>query len=326
MPFPVSSTPWSGSNPSPAYAGTFIPEIWSTKLIEKFYDATVLAAISNTQYEGEIRNQGDRVKMRVRPTITIREYQANQDLIIERPGAAIIELHIDQGRYFHVAIDDVMAHQSDVNLMNIWTEDASEQMKISIDTDVLRFLVNKSAPKNRGTGAGRISNNINLGVNGTPVTITRTNVMDYIVLLGQVLDEQNVPETGRWIVMPAWMASLLKRSDLRNASITGDSVSVARNGRLGTIDRFTLYTSNLLPNSVTDGIAGNDADGATYIFAGHKNALTFASQMARVEVIRSERSFSDLLRGLQVYGRQVIDPTAYAQLYAKPDPTAGNPT
>jgi hypothetical protein len=325
MTFPVSATPWAGPNPSPAYSGTFIPEIWSTKLIEKFYDATVLAAISNTQYEGEIRNQGDRVKMRVRPTITIRDYQANQDLIIERPGAAIVEMPIDQGRYFHVAIDDVMAHQADVNLMNIWTEDASEQMKISIDTDVLRFLVNKAAAKNRGTGAGRISSNINLGINGTPVTVTRTNVIDYIVLLGQVLDEQNIPETGRWIVMPAWMASLLKRSDLRDASLTGDSVSVVRNGRLGTIDRFTLYTSNLLPTSVTDGIGGNDADGATYIYAGHKNALTFASQMSRVEVIRSERSFSDLLRGLQVYGRQVIDPTAYAQLYAKPDPNAGNP-
>jgi hypothetical protein len=144
--------------------------------------------------------------------------------------------------------------------------------------------------------------------------------------MGQVLDEQNIPENGRWIVIPAWAASLLKRSDLRDASLTGDGTSVARNGRLGMIDRFTLYNSNLLPTSATDGVGGNDTDGATYIYAGHKNAFTFASQMTQMEVMRSERTFGNLMRGLQVYGRKVIDPTAYAQLYAKPDASAGTPT
>jgi hypothetical protein len=53
MPFAVAATPYGGgTNPNPAYSGTFIPEIWSGKLIEKFYNSTVLAAISNTDYEG----------------------------------------------------------------------------------------------------------------------------------------------------------------------------------------------------------------------------------------------------------------------------------
>jgi hypothetical protein len=199
-------------------------------------------------------------------------------------------------------------------------------MKIVIDSDVLVFLVNKATAKNRGTGAGRISGNINLGVNGTPVTLTKTNVIDYIILLGQVLDEQNIPETGRWIVLPSWATSLLKRSDLRDASLTGDSTSVLRNGRLGMIDRFTVYGSNLVPNSVTDGLAGNDSDGAAHIYAGHKAALTFASQLTEMEVIRSERTFGNLMRGLQVYGRAITDSTAIAELYAKPDPAAGAPT
>lgn len=317
MPFPVSSTPFVGSNPSPAYSGTFIPEIWSGKLIERFYDATVLAAVTNTMYEGEIKNQGDKVIMRTRPIITIRPYQSHQDLLVDRPSSAVIEMDIDKGQYFNFQIDDVLKHQMDIDLMNQWSADASEQMKIAIDSDVLRGFVGNSAAANRGATAGRISANLNIGAAGAPVNLSKNNMIDYIVFLGQVLDEQNIPETGRWLILPAWAASLLKRSDLKDASLTGDSVSAARNGRLGIIDRFTIYVSNLLPTSTTDGVGGNDADGATYIYAGHKNAMTFASQLTEMEMIRSERAFGSFMRGLQVYGYKVIDPTAYAILYAK---------
>ena len=326
MSYPIAATPFSGSNPNPAYTTSFIPEIWSTKMIEKFYEATVLAAISNTDYEGEIKAHGDKIIMRQRPTITIRNYESNQELVVDRPSASSLEMLIDQGKYFNLHLDDVMKIQTDIDLMNQWSADASEQMKIVIDTDVLVHLVGQATARNRGTGAGKISQNINLGTAGTPDTITRTNVVDYLILMGQVLDEQNIPETGRWIVLPAWASSLLKRSDLRDASLTGDGTSVLRNGRLGMIDRFTIYGSNLLPTSATDGVSGNDTDGATYIYAGHKNALTFASQMTEMEVMRSERTFGNLMRGLQVYGRRVIDSTAYCQLYAKPDAAAGAPT
>lgn len=326
MPVAVASTPYAGSNPSPAYTGVFIPEIWSSKLIERFYDATVLAAISNTDHEGEIKAHGDTIIMRQRPVITIRDYQVNQELNVDRPSADIVTMLIDQAKYFNMSLDDVMQVQSDIDMMNQWSADASEQMKIAIDTAVLLYMVGTPTARNKGTGAGRISQNINLGVAGTPVTITRTNVIDYIILAGQVLDEQNIPENGRWMVLPAWAASLLKRSDLRDASLTGDSQSPIRNGRLGQIDRFTLYSSNLLPTSATDGVGGNDSDGATYIYAGHKNALSFASQLTKVETLKSESTFGNLLRGLQVYGRKVVDSTALLQLYAKPDASAGSPT
>lgn len=333
MPYPLG-TPYSGSAPSPAYTQNFIPEIWSAKLIEKFYDATVLAAISNTNYEGEIKKHGDRVYMRQRPTVVIRDYTANIDLVVDRASAAPVQLNIDKGKYFNLHLDDVLKMQMDVDLMNQWSIDASEQFKIEIDKDVLgvrtgtggaQGLVNAAAAANRGATAGRITVGINLGVAGTPVILTRANVMDYLILLGQVLDEQNIPETGRWAIIPAWLASLLKRSDLRDAALTGDAASVARNGKLGMIDRFTLYTSNLLPTSTSDGLAGNDSDAATYIYAGHKNGLTFASQFTEMDVLKSERTFGQLMRGLQVYGYNVIDPTCITQLYARPDATANAP-
>jgi hypothetical protein len=310
MAITIAATPWAGTNQTPPYHGTFIPEIWSGKLIEKFYAATVLSAIANTDYEGEIKNMGDVVHIRTKPTITIRDYQVNQDLLIERPSSNIVDLTIDNAKYFNEALDDIMEVQSDINLLSLWSDDASEQMKIVIDTAVLATLDAGVAAVNKGLTAGRISGNINLGAAGAPVAVTALNIVDAIVDMGTVLDEQNIPETGRWLVIPPWVAALIKKSDLRNASISGDGVSLVRNGRLGMIDRFTMYSSNLLPTAV-EGTAS-----AFRVFAGHPHGLTFASQITKLEQMRSERSFSTLMRGLQVYGNKVLDGIALTELYA----------
>lgn len=301
MAYPVG-TPWAGSNPTPAYAGTFIPEIWSGKLIEKFYDATVLAAIANTDYAGEISNQGDKVIIRTKPTLTINDYEADQEISVERPSSSTVELIIDQGKYFAAIVDDVMETQADLNLLGMWADDASEQMKIAIDTQVLGVIAADVVAANKGATAGRISGDINLGVAATPRSIAAADVIDNILDMGQVLDEQNIPEQGRWLVVPAWYAALIKKSELRDASLTGDGTTMLRNGRLGMIDRFTLYASNLLPVSGAE----------TTIFAGHSHGMTFASQLTKMETIRAERTFGTIMRGLQVYGAKVTDGTAIA--------------
>lgn len=301
----------------PTMTGVFIPEIWSGKLIEKFYAATVLAAISNTDYEGEIKAHGDKVNIRTKPTVTIRDYLAGGDLTVERPVGTVVVLNIDQGKYFNTMLDDVMKIQSDVNNMSLWSDDAAQQMKITIDTAVLLGILNgATATTNRGATAGFYSANINLGVTGTPLTVVanspaagQVDVLDVLLRLGQVLDERNIPEAGRWVVIPTWMSTLIKKSELRQAYMSGDSVTMIRNGRIGMVDRFTVYVSNLLPN----GVAGGLAAGEYAIYAGHAHGLTFASQMTNMETLRSERTFGQILRGLQVYGYKVVDGTALSQ-------------
>tara|TARA_R110002012_G_scaffold321839_2_gene551778 strand:- start:640 stop:1548 length:909 start_codon:yes stop_codon:yes gene_type:complete len=284
------------------YSGNFIPELWSGKLIENFYDATVLAAIANTSYEGEIRNMGDTVNIRTTPEITIRDYVKGQTLQVETPDKPKLQLLIDKGEYFAAVEDDVDQVQTDINLMDTWTEDASEKMKIKIDERVLTDLLPDVSALNKGLTAGRISGDIDLGVAGTPEALDKDSVIDFIVNMGTVLDEANCPESDRYLVIPAKMAGIIKRSDLKDASLAGDSVSISRNGRLGMIDRFTLYMShNLYKN------------GAEYsIIAGHKMGFTFASQMTNMETIRSETTFGDIVRGLQVYGYKVVKPEALA--------------
>lgn len=288
----------------PAYTGNFIPEIWSGKLIENFYDATVLSAIANTDYEGEIKAHGDTVNIRTTPDITIRDYVKGQTLNTENPDKAKIQLLIDKGKYFACVEDDVDQVQSDIALMDTWSKDASEQMKIKIDVDVLGNIATDVVAANKGLTAGEQTLSIDLGVTGTPNAITTSNVLAEIINHGTVLDEANVSEQDRWMVIPAKMAGLIKQSDLKDASITGDGSSPLRNGRLGMIDRFMLYVSHNLPLSATG------AAGEFTIFSGHKKGLTFASQMTNMETLRAESTFGDIIRGLQVYGYKVVQPTA----------------
>src|SRR3954470_11335323 len=318
---PIYPTGSSGNN---LQATGFIPEIWSGKLVEKFYASTVLAAISNTDYEGEIKNKGDRVKIRTKPTITIHDYDADGLLGLDRPTGGTVELYIGNGKYFSLILDDVMEVQSDLNVLSMWSDDAAQQLKITVDKDVLDGIVGQMAAANQGTAAGVITGSLNLGAKGSPLAVVGRNpgvgqveLLDVLMRMGQVLDEQNIPEVGRWVVMPAWAGRMIKQSELRQAYLSGDSVSMLRNGRLGMVDRFTIYISNLLPNNSTDN--ANFASGVWPIYAGHAHGLTFATQISKVETLCSELTFGQILRGLQVYGYQIVDSKALVQIQVTPN-------
>lgn len=311
------SLPLAASTPSYSSSQggtrTFIPEIWSGKMIEKFYDATVLAAISNTDYEGEIKKAGDKVKIRTMPTAVIGDYTRGEPITYSKPDGAVVELDIDKGKYYAAEVDDVSAKQQDIKVLDLWATDASEQMKIAIDTDVLGAVYASANASNKGATAGRISANINLGSAGAAFGVTKSNILDFLVDIGTVLDEQNIPESGRYVVLPAWMVAMIKKSDLKDASISGDGTSILRNGRVGMIDRLTVYMSNLLPRAA--GTGTQTALTCFHILAGHSKALTFATQMTEMETLRSQDYFADLMRGLQVYGYKVIDSTALVDAY-----------
>jgi hypothetical protein len=294
----------------PQYSGTFIPEIWSGKLLVKFYEATVIAAITNTDYEGEIKSQGDKVIIRQVPDITIRNYVKGQSLQIERPEAPNKELPIDRAKYFNMICDDIDKHQTDIALMDSWSRDASQQMKISIDTDFLGDVYSDAHASNKGATAGAISGDINLGATGSALAISKANILEVIVDLGTVLDEQNVPEQDRWIVFPAWVCGMILKSDLKDASLAGDGTSILRNGRVGVIDTFTIYKSNLL-TSVSDTYT------CYHALAGHKSAISFAAQMTDMESLRAESTFGTLVRGLNVFGWETLKTESLIDLYIR---------
>lgn len=307
-----------------AYSGTFIPSLWSGKLAQKFYAATVFGEIANTDWQGDISAMGDKVIINTIPSITINSYSIGQNLSYEVPAPATLTLTIDKGKYFGVNVNDVLELQAKPKLMDMFTTDAASQMKIKIDQDVLYSTFNQGAATNMGATAGKISAQYNLGTDAAPVTLTGANILQSITAMSSILDEANIPEEGRFLVITPSERNLLMQSNLAQAQFMGDSSSMIRNGRIGVIDRFTVYVSNLMPRgtagqtwtdpntNTSSGSAGTLKRHA--ILAGHKSAITFASQIAKVESLQNPNDFGQLVRGLNVYGNKVVQPDALTMM------------
>lgn len=263
----------------------FIPEVFSKLLQAKFYSKSILPEISNTDYEGEISGQGDKVTVRTVPAVTINDYSGS--ITTQELTTAKVEMNIDKAKYYSFKVDDVLSAQADINMLEAASTDASEGMRIAVETDVLSSAV---------TGATTI---------GAQTTITSSNILEEILTLSKTLDELNIPEEGRFIVLSPEFISMLKQSELRQAYLTGDATSPLRNGLCGMVDRFKVFQSNMVYTPA----AGGDA-GYTHVLAGHPKALSFASQFTNTETVRMESTFGDQVRGLKVYGSKVIVPNA----------------
>lgn len=297
----------------------YIPALYSGKMLKKYYDSAVVPAISNTDYEGEIKKFGDTVYIRGIPDITIRDYVKGQTLVNEQPEATSTELLIDKGKYWSFVSDDVDKVQADIKgYVQKWAADGAEQMRIAVDTDVLGGAWINVPTANRGATAGVRSSAYNLGVSaaaagssGTPLELTKANILDTIVDCGSVLDEQNVSDEGRFLVLPIRLINLIKKSDIKDVSMTGDGTSAIRSGLIGQIDRFVVYASNLLSYETTG------SDNAWRCLFGHKEALTFATQLTETKAQDNPDGFGMLHRGLVVYGYKLVNTPAMGVLYAQ---------
>ena len=263
----------------------FIPEIFSKLLQAKFYKQSVLPAISNTDYEGEISGQGEKVVIRTVPAVTINDYAGS--ITTQELTTAKVELLIDKAKYYSFKVDDVLAAQADISLLEAASGDASEGMRVAVETDVLA---------NVATGAT---------TTGSQTTISASNILTSILSMSTALDNLNIPEEGRFIVLSPEFISMLKQSELRQAYLTGDATSPLRNGLVGMVDRFKVFQSNMVYTPAS----GADS-GYTHVLAGHPKALSFASQFTNTETVRMESTFGDQVRGLKVYGSKVVTPDA----------------
>lgn len=321
--YPVTGSGAFDTNPS--YSGAFIPTLWSGKLLAKFYQNTILSEVCNTDYEGELQNQGDTVRIRTAPSISISDYTVGQTLSYEVPTPIFQDMQINKGKYFGVQVNDVLAYQSDMDLMNMFTEDAAKQLKIAIENEVFfnSFVTEGPDSDNEGATAGEISASYNLGTDTAPIDqATPANVLNAILRMSSVLDEQNVPEDGRWLIMSPFDRHLLMQSNIAQANFMGDASSTIRTGKIGTLDRFTVYVSNLLPkgaaakalvaglSATSGGAALTNAKARRTMIAGTNHATSFAMTINKTEPLRNQTDFGDIVRGLAVYGRKVIKPEA----------------
>lgn len=322
-------------NVTPSYSGTFIPTLWSAKLNAKFYTASTFADICNKDWEGDVSNVGDKVIINTIPDIAIRDYVIGANLTYDVPRGGTIELALDRGKYFGFSVNDVLEYQAKPDLMDMFTNDASEQMRTVMDSTCLyrTLLATPSSgtaedgvvAANKGATAGRRSAGYNLGTDTAPITLSTTadTTLELILAMASTLDEQNIPETGRWLLIDPATRLKLFGSRLAQANTMGDDKSPVRNGMVGTIDRFKVYVTNHLPYKAANASVWTSGDGSEtsiagsshgtrvrLLAAGHTSAITFASQISKTETLRNPTDFGDLIRGMQIFGHKVVKGTA----------------
>jgi len=253
-----------------------------------FKENTILEQVTNTDYQGEIMDKGSKVIVRKSPEVSVSDY-AGGELSYGLLGESTSELVIDRAKVYSFYDEDVHAQQRDVkNFISEATKNAADNMRIAVEKDVF------------GSVYADATTQINNGTPDTPIALAKDTVIDLIVDTNVKFDELDVPRDGRFLVLPAWACGMIRKSDIKDASITGDGTGAIRNGMVGDVDGTKIFSSNCLTT----------ADGGVHALAGTSHAISFASQFVKNEKIRLEKRFGDAYRGLKVYGFKTLQPDA----------------
>ena len=297
----------------------FLPSIYSRKVLNFFRKSSVVEAITNTDYAGEISAYGDSVKIIKEPVISVSDYTRNTDTTETRLTDQEINLVVNEAKAFKFIVDDIESNMSHVNFKEVATSSAAYALRDSYDAAVIANMfsgVSTSSPDHvLGADAAAAtqtmgqhqggSNSIDLtGSDGTG-----TDPLDVMAFMAKLLDEQNVPEEGRWFVAPpAWYEQLSQSgSKLMSVDFNAGQGSI-RNGLVssGKLRGFDMYKSNNIA-------AASTASGK--VLAGHISSTATAQTIISTETLRDPTSFGDIVRGLHVYGSKVLRPEALVSAF-----------
>ena len=286
----------------------FMPAIYSQKVLKYFRRSSVVEAITNTDYAGEIENFGDTVKIIKEPSITVSAYTRGSVVNAQDLTDTEITLVVDQGNYFAFKVDDIEERQSHLNWEALATSSGAYALKKQYDYNVLSNINSNASTDTTNLGAASSAISCNTG----------DECANLVSTAARLLDEADVPEDGRWCVAPPQFYEILRQADakLMDASVTGESTSALMNGAVTArkVHGFTLYQSN----AIAVGSTGSDStatfgpsstSGETNVLFGHMSAVATASHIAKTEVVRDPNSFADIVRGLHVFGRKVLRPS-----------------
>lgn len=279
---------------------TFIPKIWSARLLANLDKAFVYAKLVNRDYEGEIAEYGDTVHINQIGDIAIKKYAKNTDIADpDQLSTTDQTLVIDQGDYFNFYVNDVDKVQARANLMDKAMQRAGYGLADQTDAFIAKIL-----------SAGTIVKG--LGNDTTPLVITKDNAYETIVAIKTALDKANVPKAGRWAVLPPDYEGFMLL-DPRFAGAGGENAEERlMEGAVAKAAGINIFISNNVPNT---------KEAKYKVIASYDGSATFAEQIIKTEAYRREKGFDDGVKGLHVYGAKLTRPSAVA--VATVDFTAG---
>ena len=296
----------------------FLPEVYSANVQVAFRKASVVEAITNTDYTGEVSQYGDTVNIIKEPDITVASYARGQTLTATKLTDQELTLIIDQSNYFMFIVDDIEKKMSHVNWQASASDRAAYKLKDTMDSEVLTHIsANASASSpDMIIGADDATAGTLEDVDGGATeavkigytAATETDPIDLIARCARLLDDQNVPEDGRWFVAEPEFYEVLSKSSSKLLSVDYNAGQGSiRNGLVssGLLRGFSMYRSNNMP-------AGTNAKIA---LAGHMSAVATAQTILNTESDRVERGFGDLVKGLHVYGRKVLRPESLVKVF-----------
>ncbi len=281
----------------------FFPAIYSKKVLNFFRKASVAEAITNTDYEGEISAFGDSVRIIKEPVISVSAYTRGSDTTATKLTDQEINLVVDTANAFKFIVDDIETSMSHVNFKEVAASSAAYALRDAFDTAVIAAgfsgLSASSPDHTLGTDS---ATHLGAGVydGSGAVGLDVTDPLDLLAKFARLLDEQNVPEEGRWVVAPPSFYEELSQSGSKLLSVDFNAGQGSiRNGLVtsGKLRGFSMYKSNNVA-------APSNADGK--ILAGHMSAICTAQTITSTEVIRDPDSFGDICRGLHVFGVKVL--------------------
>jgi len=297
----------------------FLPSVYSKKVLNFFRKASVVEAITNTDYAGEISAFGDSVRIIKEPVISVSDYTRGSDTTQTKLTDQELTLVVDSAKAFKFIVDDIETNMSHVNFKEVATSSAAYALRDSYDAAVIASMfsgVSSSSPDHQlGADASAAtqtmgqhqggSNSIDLlGSDGTG-----TDPLDVMSFMAKLLDEQSVPEEGRWFVAPPSFYNELAQSGSKLLSVDFNAGQGSiRNGLVssGKLRGFDMYKSNNVA-------AASTATGK--ILAGHISSTATAQTIISTEVLRDPTSFGDIVRGLHVYGAKVLRPEALVSAF-----------
>ena len=283
--------------------GFFIPEVYSKKVQIALRKAAVAEAICNTDYMGEISSFGDTVNIIKEPQISVADYTRGLAVTSTNLTDQELVLTIDQAKSFSFKIDDLEKRFSHVNFQAVASDNAAYALRDAMDGNILAAI---SAGATVTTGMGTTGTPIDIGFGSGEV-----DPLNQMSLAAKELDEANAPEEGRWFVAaPEWYNELANTSSkLLSVDFNAGQGSI-RNGLVasGLLRGFQMYKSNNLPTNDLSGATPAGSATAPEALFGQISAVSAASAMNKVETVRDVNTFSDIVRGLMVWGRKVLRP------------------